>query len=265
MKTGVILPSFSNSPDEAIEVARIADASGVDGVFAYDHVWPIGQPERPALSPFPLLGAIASETERVVVGTLVARVGLAPDEVLLSQFHALDLVTAGRVVAALGVGDRNSREENVAYGIAFRPIDERLGSLARCVSALKAAGIEVWVGSGHIGSKTVSVALDLGVAVNLWNAPVKDVAGQAVRSEVTWAGPLPRRSGVSERTATSELIETIATAGASWVILPWPAPLDAMVDAAAGTTETVTTDAAAAAKPATGESAHVAERSSRTG
>jgi len=59
MRTGVILPSFRADADAAFAAAGQAAAAGLDGVFCYDHLWPMGQPERPALAPFPLLAAIA--------------------------------------------------------------------------------------------------------------------------------------------------------------------------------------------------------------
>ncbi len=60
MRTGVVLPTFRDTPDEAFAAAAAAVAAGVDGVFCYDHIWPLGQPQRPALAPFPLLGALAT-------------------------------------------------------------------------------------------------------------------------------------------------------------------------------------------------------------
>ena len=105
----MILPTFSETPDRALAVAQRADELGVDGVFSYDHLWPMGQPRRPALAPFPLLAAAASATERICVGTLVARVRLVPDPVLVSQFMALDALAPGRVIAGLGTGDSLER------------------------------------------------------------------------------------------------------------------------------------------------------------
>ncbi len=113
-------------------MARRADELGIDGVFCYDHLWPMGQPDRPALAPFPVLGAVAATTARVAVGTLVARIGLVPEGVLESEFEALAAIAPGRVVAALGTGDRLSAEENRAYGIDFAPAGERRDALRRC-------------------------------------------------------------------------------------------------------------------------------------
>ena len=87
IRTGVVLPTFRDRPDEAFAAAAEAVAAGVDGLFCYDHIWPMGQPERPALAPFPVLGALATRLgppraagEGPFLGTLVARVGLAPND-----------------------------------------------------------------------------------------------------------------------------------------------------------------------------------------
>ena len=209
-------------------MARRAEELGVDGVFCYDHLWPMGQPERPAIAPFPLLAAVAATTQKVTVGTLVARVGLVPDEVLISEFDALWALAPGRVVAALGTGDRLSAAENEAYGVPFAPAAERRASLRRCARALRRRGVRVWVGGG--APATVAVAEEEGVAVNLWAASPAEVAAQARRSEVTWAGPAPDRDDPDS--AVAALVAEVAGAGATWAVFGWPAPLEAMVRAA---------------------------------
>jgi hypothetical protein len=60
IRTGVVLPTFRETPDDALRAADDAVTAGVDGLFCYDHIWPMGQPDRPALAPFPVLGALAT-------------------------------------------------------------------------------------------------------------------------------------------------------------------------------------------------------------
>jgi alkanesulfonate monooxygenase SsuD/methylene tetrahydromethanopterin reductase-like flavin-dependent oxidoreductase (luciferase family) len=60
IRTGIVLPTFRDTPDEAFAAAADAVEAGIDGLFCYDHIWPLGQPERPALAPFPVLGALAA-------------------------------------------------------------------------------------------------------------------------------------------------------------------------------------------------------------
>ena len=124
--------------------------------------------DRPALSAIPLLGAVCAVTERVTVGTLVARIGLLPDEVLVSSLQSLDLLSAGRFVAGLGVGDHLSADENLAYGIPFAPSEERLASLRWCATRLLDAGLTVWVGGR---GRTIALGEEIGAVVNVKSAP----------------------------------------------------------------------------------------------
>lgn len=219
MRTGVILPTFRETADEALAVARRAAELGVDGVFCYDHVWPMGRPDRPALAPFPVLAAVAAGIPGLVVGTLVARVGLVPEEVLLAEVATLEAVAPGRVVAGLGTGDALSAAENHAYGVPYPPAGERRDALRRCARALRRLGVPVWVGGGT--AATTAVAEEVGAAVNLWSAPPERVASQAVRTEVTWAGPAPDRPG-----EVAALLGRLAAAGARWSVLGWPVSLE---------------------------------------
>ena len=39
---------------------RRCEAAGLDGVFSFDHLFPAGQPHRPAMSAYPMLAAFDS-------------------------------------------------------------------------------------------------------------------------------------------------------------------------------------------------------------
>ncbi len=130
MKVGITLPQFRDEADSALEAARRAEALGIDGVFCFDHLWPMGQPGRPALSSGPLLGALAASTSTIAIGPLVARIGLLPDDVLVAVLAGLASLSDGRLIAGLGTGDHLSRAENEAFGIPFEPASERRVRLA---------------------------------------------------------------------------------------------------------------------------------------
>lgn len=220
------LPQFRDEADTALAAARRAEDLGLDGAFCFDHLWPMGQPGRPALSSGPLLGALVASTTTLILGTLVARIGLLPDEVLVEVLCGLDALSGGRFVAGIGTGDAKSREENEAYGLAFEPADvrrERLGGVAAAVSV---RGIPVWVGGGE--AKTVELARTAGVAVNLWEADAHRVADLAAAGlEVTWGGPVD--GGVEEVTAR---LAGLAAAGATWAVCAWPEALEVVAEAA---------------------------------
>ena len=60
MRIGITLPQFADAAEGALEAARTAESSGIDGVFCFDHLWPMGRPDRPALSSAPSAGPVSS-------------------------------------------------------------------------------------------------------------------------------------------------------------------------------------------------------------
>ncbi len=225
MRVGVVLPTFTASAAPALEAAREAEAEGIHGVFAYDHLWPMGRPLRPALSSFPLLGAVAASTSSVMLGPLVARVGTVADDLLVSELLTLDTVSAGRLVAAIGTGDRKSLAEMEGYGVPRATVASRRGSLARVASAMLDAGVEAWIGGGSAATNAVARATD--AALNLWAAPAEVLAAAAGDGEVTWGGVLP-----PDPAAAAGLLGALAGSGASWAVLGWPGSLGPVVAAA---------------------------------
>lgn len=235
IRTGIVLPTFRDTPDEAFAAAAEAVDAGIDGVFCYDHIWPLGQPERPALAPFPLLGALAARLPAredgqggPFLGTLVARVGLAPNDVLAAQFVALNHLAPGRVIAGLGTGDKMSEQENRAYGIPYPSAVERRADMVTLGRELLGAGLTVWMAGGTAGRTDEARAA--GAAVNLWDAEtavVADRRGGAEGIEVTWAGPPP-----AAMPPLGERVRTLHEAGASWVVFGWPVDPDELVEAA---------------------------------
>jgi hypothetical protein len=234
MRSGVVLPTFRDTPEEAFAAADRAVAAGVDGVFCYDHIWPLGQPQRPALAPFPLLGALATRLEPrpgrdggPFLGTLVARVGLVPNAVLEGQFVALEQLAPRRVIAGLGTGDRLSEGENRAYGIPYPSASERRAELVALGRALVGAGLTVWVAGGAAG-RTVEAKV-VGAALNVWDAEPSLVAQRATGTdgvEVTWAGPPP-----AESAGLAATVRSLRRAGATWAVFGWPVDVEELVTA----------------------------------
>lgn len=184
MKVGITLPQFSDDAETALAVARDAEEAGLDGVFVFDHLWPIGQPEKPALHSLGLLGALAAETSRIDVGTLVARVGLLPDAVLVNALATVGRIGGGRLIAGVGTGDRLSRAENEAYGVAYEDAATRLGRVERVVRDLQRRQITAWVGGRSAATR--ELAASLGVPLNLWTPTVDELHGD----DITWGGPV---------------------------------------------------------------------------
>ena len=101
---------------------------------------------------------VAAATARISLGTLVARIGLVPDEVLVSEFAPVDVLAPGRVVAGLGTGDHLSAAENGPTGSPSGPADERRGRWRRCARIAAARGLAVWVGGARADDRGVAEA-----------------------------------------------------------------------------------------------------------
>jgi hypothetical protein len=206
VKLGVLLPTFRNGAADALAFAATAADAGVDGVFAYDHLWPIGSPTRPSLAPFPLLAAVAQRHD-VVVGPLVARVGLVGTSHLVDEFLTLERVAPSRVICALGAGDKLSAAENEAYDITRRGADERRAMMADVARAL-CDSMPIWFGAGN--DDTNQAARDVGATINLWDATPQRVRDMTSTGEVSWAGPVP-----DDIDAT---LSALRGAGATWAV-----------------------------------------------
>ena len=249
MRVGVTVPQFRHDAEATVEVARRAEAAGLDGVFVFDHLWPLGQRMRPALHSTTLLGALAVETETVVLGPLVARVGLVPDAVLVHTLVSLRRIAGDRLVAALGTGDSLNREENEAYGIPFPPAAERLAALVSCCRRLRAAGVTTWVGGRSAAVREAAAEAD---GWNSWATDPEtfahEAAGVAPGRILTWGGQVlvgrtpagaaaklrahgPRRGLVCGTVDDlGRHLGALARAGASWAVC---SPLDVGTDPSA--------------------------------
>jgi alkanesulfonate monooxygenase SsuD/methylene tetrahydromethanopterin reductase-like flavin-dependent oxidoreductase (luciferase family) len=226
VRVGVTLPTFRDDT-AGLEAAVRAEELGLDGVFVFDHLWPMGQKERPALSAFPVLGAVAAVTTRICFGPLVARIGLVPDDVLVAELASLSHMAPGRLIAGMGTGDRKSAAENEAYGIPPGPADERRLALAGCARRVLALGVPVWVGGGSLSTTELAVDLGPGAAVNLWQGQASAVAALTQRCDVTWGGPV---AGTVPEIA--EALTELASAGATWAVCGWPESLEAVAEVA---------------------------------
>lgn len=225
MRIGVTLPTFGADAASVLRAARAAEDAGLHGVFVFDHLWPMGQPERPSLSCHLVLAAVAARTERLRLGPLVARVGLLPDELTLATIRGLQAVAGDRLIAGLGTGDHKSADEHRRYGLVQLGPAARQESLLRVATLLSNDGIECWVGAG--AAATNDAARATAVTLNFWGVSPETIRRESGRGPTTWAGPLP--AGTPE---AAETLRRIEDAGASWAVWGWPSSLAAVAEAA---------------------------------
>ncbi|OKI69029.1 LLM class F420-dependent oxidoreductase [Micromonospora sp. CB01531] len=123
-------PHRGASYDNQLRFARRVEETGFEGFFRADHYRSMGDdPGLPGPTDAWLtLAALARETSRIRLGTLVSSATFrlpGPLAVLVAQ---VDQMSGGRVELGLGAGWYE--REHTAYGIPFPPVVERFDRLA---------------------------------------------------------------------------------------------------------------------------------------
>ena len=104
-----------------------------------DHLYQIqgiGRDDEPMLEGWSVLAALARETTRVRLGTLVTGVTYRNPALLAKRSTTLDVISGGRAI--LGLGAAWNEEEHTATAIEFPPIRERMDRLEEALTIAKA-------------------------------------------------------------------------------------------------------------------------------
>src|SRR5262245_42453861 len=121
-------PQFGASYDDQLAVAQAAETAGFDAFFRSDHwVSFFGDGLPGPTDSWVTLGAIARETERIRLGTLVTSATFRHPGPLAIAIAQIDGMGGGRVELGLGAGWFDG--EHDAYGIPFPPLGERFERL----------------------------------------------------------------------------------------------------------------------------------------
>ena len=143
---GLHLPNYTvpDTPperlfDRIIEQARAAEAAGFGLVTVMDHLYQIrgvGPETDPMLEAWSALNALARETRRVRLGTLVTGVTYRNPAMLAKLVTTLDVVSGGRAI--LGLGAAWNEDEHLAFGYDFPPVKERMDRLDEALTIARA-------------------------------------------------------------------------------------------------------------------------------
>lgn len=138
MKIGICLPHETEamggktaSGVEVLQLARLAEDAGFDSVWVVDHFCYSAAAEMEALgatAPSELIGkvygawecltlcaALARETQRVEIGTLVVNTGYRNPALLTRMAETIDELSDGRFILGIGAGDFQSEHEAFGY------------------------------------------------------------------------------------------------------------------------------------------------------
>jgi F420-dependent oxidoreductase-like protein len=140
IRLGFQIPNFSYGTGveqlfpTVIAQAREAESAGFDSVFVMDHFYQLpmlGSPDQPMLEAYTALGALATATERVQLGTLVTGNTYRNPTLLAKVITTLDVVSAGRAILGIGTGWFELEHDQLGYEFGtftdrFNRLDEAL-------------------------------------------------------------------------------------------------------------------------------------------
>jgi len=140
IRLGLQIPNFSYGTGveqlfpTVLAQAREAESAGFDAVFVMDHFYQLpmlGSPDQPMLEAYTALGALATATERVQLGTLVTGNTYRNPTLLAKVITTLDVVSAGRAILGIGTGWFELEHDQLGYEFGtftdrFDRLDEAL-------------------------------------------------------------------------------------------------------------------------------------------
>jgi F420-dependent oxidoreductase-like protein len=140
IRLGYQIPNFSYGTGveklfpTVIAQAQEAESSGFDSVFVMDHFYQLpmlGDPDQPMLEAYTALGALATATERVQLGTLVTGNTYRNPALLAKVITTLDVVSGGRAILGIGTGWFELEHDQLGYDFGtftdrFNRLDEAL-------------------------------------------------------------------------------------------------------------------------------------------
>lgn len=143
IRLGLQIPNFSYGTGVAelfptvIAQAREAEQAGFDSVFVMDHFYQLpglGTPDQPMLEAYTALGALATATERIQLGTLVTGNTYRNPTLLAKAITTLDVISQGRAILGLGTGWYELEHESLGY--EFGTFTDRFNKLGEALQII---------------------------------------------------------------------------------------------------------------------------------
>jgi alkanesulfonate monooxygenase SsuD/methylene tetrahydromethanopterin reductase-like flavin-dependent oxidoreductase (luciferase family) len=127
VKFGLDVPTAGEwaQSEKVVELAVEADRAGWDGFFLWDIFLP-AEESQPIIDPWVTLGAVASETERILIGAMVTPLPRRQPWEVARQVATLDQLSHGRVVFGAGLGWRTDEFTRFGANADLRQRAEQL-------------------------------------------------------------------------------------------------------------------------------------------
>src|ERR687898_122144 len=110
--------------EDWLGLARACEEHGLPALFRSDHYLSQTDRARPALDAWTVIPALAAQTERLELGTLVSPVTFRPAAVLANASATANEIAGGRV--SLGMGTGWMEAEHALFGFPFPELKARL-------------------------------------------------------------------------------------------------------------------------------------------
>lgn len=129
-------PQQGASYETLLAAARATEAAGFSAFFRSDHYLRMGDGtgDPGPTDAWVTLGALARETDRIRLGTLVTAATFRLPGPLAISIAQVDAMSGGRIDVGIGTGWYD--DEHTAYGIPFPPLGERFAMLEEQLEVL---------------------------------------------------------------------------------------------------------------------------------
>jgi F420-dependent oxidoreductase-like protein len=143
IRLGFQIPNFSYGTGVSelfptvIRQAQEAEEGGFDTVLVMDHFYQLpmlGTPDQPMLEAYTALGALATATKRVQLGTLVTGNTYRNPSLLAKIITTLDVVSGGRAILGIGTGWFELEHEQL--GFEFGTFTDRFNRLGEALQII---------------------------------------------------------------------------------------------------------------------------------
>jgi alkanesulfonate monooxygenase SsuD/methylene tetrahydromethanopterin reductase-like flavin-dependent oxidoreductase (luciferase family) len=138
MKFGVKTGQSGYTYEELAAIWSKSDELGFESAWLHDHLMPVTLVDgasEPCLEAYTTLAALARETRRIRLGTMVTCAGYRNPAYLAKIGATIDSISGGRFIMGIGTGWFEG--EYRAYGYDFPSIPERVGRLRETLKILR--------------------------------------------------------------------------------------------------------------------------------
>lgn len=217
---------------------RDIEALGVDTIWVWDHFFPLhGDPAGAHFEAWTLLTALALDTTRAQIGTLVSSSSYRNPELLVDMARTVDHLSSGRLALGIGSGWKTRDHKEYGYdlgtaGSRLRALESALHRIARRREQLNPPPIgplPLLIGGG--GEKfTLRLVAE---HATMWNShPPLEVWAHKSAVLDEWCAKLGRDPSSIERSVllsqppTDAEVDAWLAAGATHLIVSTPHPFD---------------------------------------